>query len=87
MFIRKISRKEKKTGKCYDEYRLVESVRTVDNKGQQRLRLNLGCGFKLPPSKWKWFTACIESILASQLELFALDDEIEPQAGYLRKKS
>jgi transposase len=86
MFIRTVKRTEKKTGKTYTDYRLVESVRTPEGKVSQRLLLNLGATFSLPKEKWRLLSQRIEFILSGQLELFESDNDIESQAQYYARK-
>jgi hypothetical protein len=50
MFIRKS--KEKKSGKIYQSFRLVESVR-INGKPRQRVILNLGADFSVPKERYK----------------------------------
>ena len=60
MYIRKS--KERKAGKIYESYRLVESVR-IDGKPRQRTILNLGVNFQVPDERHKEFCGLIEEKL------------------------
>lgn len=86
MFIRKVTRKDKKNARVYNEYRLVESARNAQGKVRQHLVLNLGTGFKLPQQKWKLLTKRIKEIMHGQLTLFPTDENLEAQAQYYAKK-
>ena len=65
MYIRKS--REKKSGKVYESYRLVESVR-IDNKPRQRTILNLGADFQVPKDQHKELCGLIKE------KLFLADD-------------
>lgn len=60
MYSRKL--KERKAGKVYESYRLVESVR-IDNKPRQRTILNLGADFGIPVERFKELCGMIEEKL------------------------
>lgn len=60
MYIRKS--KERKSGKMYESFRLVESVR-IDNKPRQRTVLNLGADFSIPTERHKELCGLIEERL------------------------
>ncbi len=60
MYIRKS--KERKSGKVYESFRLVESVR-INNKPRQRTILNLGAGFSVPSERHKELCGLIEEKL------------------------
>ena len=83
MFIRKIERNNKTSGKMHHEYRLVESVRTADGKVKQDLLLNLGRHFNFPQEKWKLLSNRIDQIIQGQMELFVEDEAIESSARRL----
>lgn len=86
MFIRHLQRTDKKTKKVYDEYRIVESVRTPEKKVVQRIILNLGTGFKLAPQHWKKLTKRIKDIMSGQMELFDTTPDIDSLAQFYAKK-
>ncbi len=66
MYIRKS--KERKSGKTYESFRLVESVR-IDNKPRQRTILNLGADFSVPLERHKELCGLIKE------RLFLLDED------------
>ncbi len=66
MYIRKS--KERKSGKIYESFRLVESIR-IDNKPRQRTLLNLGSDFSLPVERHKELCGIIEE------KLFLVDND------------
>lgn len=70
MFIRSLTRKDKKAGNTYTEYRLVESLRTSDGKVQQKLLLNLGNNFSIPKNKWKLLLSIVKDDIAGQSTIF-----------------
>lgn len=65
MYIRKS--KERKSGKLYESFRLVESIR-IDGKPRQRTILNLGADFRVPSERHKELCGLIEE------KLFLTDD-------------
>ena len=85
MFIRKVPHKDKKTGKKYHTYKLVESVRTQRGP-RQRDALNLGAEFDLPRDQWKDLANCIESIITGQQQLFDYPKEICKMARKYAKR-
>lgn len=60
MYIRKS--KERKSGKLYESYRLVESIR-IDGKPRQRTVLNLGSEFSVPKDRHKELCGLIDEKL------------------------
>ena len=63
MYIRKVSQSNKKTGKEYFTYRLVETYRNSDGKVRQETVLNLGAHFSLPQENWKQLADRVEEIV------------------------
>ncbi len=79
MFIREKVTKNKQTGRKYKKHVLVESVRT--EKGpRQRTVMQLGT-LKLPKSKWKALSACLERKLSGQITYVDEAPEIEAAAS------
>lgn len=86
MYIRAVRQVNKKTGKVYWTYRLVESYRNYAGKARQRSLLNLGSNFSIPKEKWKMLADRIEEIHHGQSRLFDLEDEaIEKEAQRIAK--
>ncbi len=79
MYIRKTSHTQNTTGKRYDTYKLVETIRT-DRGPRQHTVLNLGADFSVPKERWKELANRIESIISGQLSLFPVSQDIEPIA-------
>lgn len=79
MYIRKTSHTHNTTGKKYDTYKLVETIRT-DRGPRQHTVLNLGAEFSVPKERWKELANRIESIVSGQLPLFPVSQDIEPIA-------
>ena len=76
MFIRKTTHTNNKNGQKYHTYKLVESVKTQRGP-RQRTVLNIGSDFHLSQEQWKELADRIESIIAGQLRLFPVSEEIE----------
>ena len=85
MYIRKVSQSNKKTGKEYFTYRLVETYRNSDGKVRQETVLNLGAHFSVPQENWKQLADRVEEIVRGQQVLFTFDDEIETEAQNIAK--
>ncbi len=84
MYIRKVT--QKKTGKEYYTHRLVETYRNTESKVRQRVLLNLGTHFLIPPEQWKSLADRIEEIISGQQILFPLDGAIENEAQNIAKR-
>ncbi|ACL05433.1 transposase IS4 family protein [Desulfatibacillum aliphaticivorans] len=78
MFIKKVRKSNKGSGKIYEYLHLVESIRT-ENGPRQRLILNLGA-LDVPADQFKELANCIEAMLTGQNQLFSPDREIEKHA-------
>jgi len=78
MYIKKVTKKNKRSKKQYQYLHLVENVRTA-NGPRQRLVLNLG-KLDLPKEQYKEMANCIEAMLTGQKQLFSADRRIEKQA-------
>jgi hypothetical protein len=83
MFIRKVIQKKK--GENYQNYRLVESIRT--EKGpRQRVILNLGKDFNVPQEKWKALCDMItEKLISNRTIVTNVDEELEDIADGIVK--
>lgn len=89
MYIRKVSKKDPKTGVIYYTYKLVEGYRNIEGKVCQEVLLNLGVGFSMPAHSWKSLCERVNSILSGQEvanDLFGLDIEIEAEAQKIAKQ-
>jgi len=86
MYIRKIKQTNKKTGKEYCTYRLVETYRNTEGKVRQYLLLNLGAHFAIPEERWKELSDRIEEIISGQQNLFDAAPEIETEAQNIAKR-
>jgi len=85
MFIRRVHHRNRKTGKTYYTYKLVDSIRT-ERGPRQRDILNLGVDFDLPKDTWKELANCIEQTLTGQKTLIDYSKEIKTLARrYARK--
>ena len=85
MFIRAVEHKNKKNGKKYRTYKLVDSVRT-ERGPRQTTVLNLGSDFRLPKEDWKQLANCIEEIVTEQQNIFEHPRKIRKLAdGYARR--
>ncbi len=86
MYIRKS--KERKSGKLYESYRLVESIR-IDGKPRQRTLLNLGSEFSVPGDRHKELCGLIEEklhLLNKAMTLFELESDLDSIADSIVKK-
>jgi hypothetical protein len=86
MYIRKVSQKNKETGKEYSTHRLVESYRNADGKARQQVLLNLGANFEIPPEQWKQLADRIEEIISGQQSLLLPEEKIESLAQSISKR-
>jgi len=79
MYIRKIKIKNRKSGKVYFTYRLVEAIRTSQSV-KQRIVLNLGRHFAVEKKDWLVLAKRIEAILSGQCNLSGMDTHLEVSA-------
>ena len=86
MYIRKVSQKNKGTGKEYCTYRIVESHRNVDGKVRQQVLINLGANFDIPTEQWKQLADRVEEIIGGQQSLLQPDEAIEEVAQSIAKR-
>jgi len=86
MYIRKVSQKNKQTGKEYSTHRLVESYRNADGKVRQQVLLNLGANFEIPSEQWKQLADRIEEITSGQQSLLLPEETIESLAQSISKR-
>lgn len=91
MFIRATIKNDKKTGKTYTSYQLVESYRTPDGP-RQKILLTIGSDVQLAPNERKDLSNRIEEIVNGTTSLFSCPDHIESLAQHfahllLHKKS
>ncbi|MDI9571362.1 MAG: IS1634 family transposase [Pseudomonadota bacterium] len=85
MFVSRVRHKNKKNGKEYQTFKLLESVRT-DRGPRQRMVLNLGVDFSLPEELWKDLANRIEEIISGQQPLFSYSKQVETLAeAYARR--
>ena len=66
MFIRATPFINKKNGKTYNNYRLVESYRNQSGKVRQNTILTLGSDFDVDKSKWRLLADRIEEICSGR---------------------
>lgn len=85
MYIRHVTQTNKKTGKRYTTYRLVETYRNQAGKVRQTALLNLGCHFEIPQKQWKSLSDRIEDICKGQESLMGLEDGLEKEANRIAK--
>lgn len=85
MFISKVYKKNKKSDKSYQYYRLMRSYR-IGNKTRQEFILNLGTLDELPIEKHKLLADRIEQILNNQIDFYTTDIQIEELAKKYSKK-
>ena len=85
MFIRATSHINKKNGKKYSNYRLVESYRNQSGKVRQCTILTLGANFSVDKSHWKLLADRIEEICSGQGSLLSLESELEATAESIAK--
>jgi len=81
MYIRKVSKSNRGSGKRYTYYRLAETYRGVDGKVRQRSLLALGKLEGVPPHKHKLLADKIEQLYRGELSLF--NEVIDPQIDKL----
>lgn len=86
MYIRKVTQKNKATGKQYQTHRLVETYRNADGKVRQQALLNLGANFTTPPEQWKQLADRIEEIISGQQTFLSPEDTIENIAQSIAKR-
>jgi len=86
MYIRRMSQKNKETGKEYFTHRLVESYRNADGKARQQVLLNLGTNFALPIEQWKQLADRIEEITSGQQSLLLPEKTVEELAQSIAKR-
>lgn len=84
MFIRCVTKKDKKSGQSYHSYKLVETVRT--NRGpRQRILLHLGSVLDLPQEDYKILANRIEEICTNVKTLVPCPNNIEVLAQQFAK--
>jgi transposase len=76
MFIKKTLKTDRKSGKLYCAYHLVESVRT-DKGPRQRTLLYMGSQIELPEGEHKLLAQCIEGIVTGQQSLLPYEEDVE----------
>ncbi|HEY6435890.1 MAG TPA: hypothetical protein VIY47_04820 [Ignavibacteriaceae bacterium] len=76
MFIKKNTKKDRKTGQTYIVYQLVESVRT-ENGPRQRILLYMGSDLGIPETDHPMLAQRISEILSQETPLISYDQEIE----------
>ena len=81
MYIRQTKTSTSAAGASYCTFRLVASER-VGGKVRQRTLLNLGRNFTLARDKWPQLCARIEEILAGQVNMLPVDQELEELAQH-----
>jgi len=85
MFIRATPFTNKKNGKKYYNYRLVESYRNQSGKVRQSTILTLGADFCVDKSQWKILANRIEEICSAQLSFFPIESKLEKKAQSIAK--
>ena len=85
MFIRATSYIDKRNGKKYSNYRLVESYRNQSGKVRQSTILTLGATFSVDRSEWRLLANRIEEICSGQGSLFPLSSKLEKEAESIAK--
>ncbi|MCD4696771.1 MAG: hypothetical protein K8S16_11080, partial [Bacteroidales bacterium] len=86
MFIKKITKPDRKGKKTYTYYRLVHSYK-LGNKHRQQTIINLGKLEELPTDKHKVLADRIEGILTGSMDLFFnIPSEVETLAQAFVKK-
>ncbi|MDR3157658.1 MAG: IS1634 family transposase [Zoogloeaceae bacterium] len=71
MFIRKYKNTSKKTGKTYNSFAIVDSVRLGDSI-VQKVILNLGSNFDLPQNMWSMLLKKVKKYLYNEQSLFEI---------------
>ena len=84
MFIRETSKIDKKTGKKYTSYQLVEAIRT-EHGPRQKILLTIGSNVILSPNERKDLANRIEDIIKGTNFLFLYSDNIESLAQHFAK--
>ena len=84
MYIKKVTKTNKKSGKTYTYLHLVENIRTPQGP-RQHLILNLG-KIDLPVDKYKELANTIESILSGQGSLFSAEADVYQHAQHAAKR-
>jgi hypothetical protein len=85
MFIRKVIHTDKKNGREYHTFKLLESLRT-ERGPRQRMVLNLGTDFSVAEEHWKDLANRIEEIVTRQQPLFTYAEEVEHFAEVYARK-
>lgn len=85
MFIRRTPFTNKKSGKTYNNYRLVESYRNQSGKVRQNTILTLGSDFSVDKSQWRLLADRIEEICSGQASLLPLPAKLEKEAELIAK--
>jgi len=86
MFIKRITKPDRKGNNAYTYYRLVHSYK-IGNKHRQQTIINLGKLEELPAEKHKLLADRIESILTGSMDLFFdIPSEVETPAQKFAKK-
>jgi transposase len=85
MFIRATPFTNKKNGKTYNNYRLVESYRNQSAKVRQSTILTLGADFSVDKSQWRLLADRIEEICSGQASLLLLPPKLEKEAESIAK--
>lgn len=76
MYIRKTVKMDRKSGKTYAAFHLVESVRT-ERGPRQRVLLYMGAEINLPEEQHSLLAQCIEDIITDAQLLFPYPEEIK----------
>jgi len=79
MFIKKTIKTDRKNGKTYSAYHLVESVRT-ERGPRQRVLLYMGSEIELPEDEHGLLAQCIEKVISGERSLFVYPEHIEQLA-------
>jgi transposase len=85
MYIRSVTRKNKKTGEVYTTYRLAESYRNAQGKVRQQALLNLKSDFAVPKENWALLANRVEDICKGQQSFFDLENSLEKEAHRIAK--
>ena len=76
MYIRKTTHKNRKNGRSYFTYKLVESIRT-ERGPRQRMILNLGTELDLPQEEWSDLAHCIEDQIHGTKSLISFSKNVQ----------
>lgn len=79
MYIRKTIKVDRKSGKTYAAFHLVESVRT-ERGPRQRVLLYMGAELNLPEEQHPLLAQCIEDIITDTQLLFSYPEEVKKLA-------